>query len=173
MTKHERAKLLSAMRGLITSMLASGERVTTSDIYSRAVIEMPEQIEDAKERLFRQSMTNIARGILKEAMKDKEDGSEMMQVSLFGNIDRGLQVPRCIALPSPDGGREMIWTRTLDATVSELNLHIDYLRNSAAADVAKAKKLSSFLTQVTNLVGADDLDTPISILMQGLSEKTA
>lgn len=154
MTRSERAKLRAALSRLVARLITSGERTTTGEIYERAKIEMADLIEDAREKMMREYVQNMARAVMKETVKRRAS-----EVGLFTDEMQRIQVPRCIALPGPE--REMVWASTFDATLNELDRHIQFLRAGAAADMARAKRLRTFHDYVVRVSPDDDPDVPI------------
>lgn len=144
-----------------THLVAARPANTTSrsTIFDAAVREMPELIEETKEKLIRGAVQSMARGLMKGAMRENDISDK--QINLFTGEMRRIQVPRCIALPTLGPEREMLWAPTFDASLHELEQHIRYLRSSAAADVARAKRLQAFYDHIVSIAGDDDPDVPI------------
>ena len=170
MTKKERLKLRAAMSGIIAEHVLTGERLTTGQVFEMTVVRFPDLIDEAKERLLRKSLVDMARSLLKEAGKQDQ---EEMQVNLFGNSLPELKIPKCIALPPEPGSREMIWTSIMKATLAEIEQYTKFLSDGAHADLAKARKLEAFHTYVMSVSPSDDVDTPIEELLQGLKGREA
>lgn len=170
MTRSERAKLRHELSRLIARRLASGDRVTTSEIYQAARIELPSLLDEAQERMMREYVQNMARSVMKDAMRGKTANP---QASLFTDEMKRIQVPRCIALPAPGPGREMMWTSTFDASLNELSQHIRFLKVGAAADMARAQRLQAFHDYVLRVASGDDPDRPIKELLAELQSGAA
>lgn len=164
MTSRERAKLRAHMSRHVAEKLANGERLTTAQIRDDMFNLHPGEVDEAGRQLASAALQSMARELLKKASKREEAN---MQVSLFGNSAVNVQVPRCIAVPSEDDAREMVWTSIADATLSEVRAYIKYLRKGAAADYKKAAVLDAFFSKVVDLAGEDDLDVPIRDLLKG------
>lgn len=171
MTKQERAKLQAEVSRLIAGYLTAGDRVTTPQLRDEVFEMFPELIDQEAKRLASQSVSNMIRKILKTASRQE---SNDLQVSLFGNSEIAVEVPKCIAVPSGDGAREMTWTSIADASLTEIDAYVQFLRKGAKADFHKAKLLDVFRDKVVDLAGDDDLDAPIRDLLQGFrAEKQA
>lgn len=168
MTKRERARLRGEMSKIIAANVAEGNRLTTSQVCEMMIESFPHLVDDAAERLIRQSLQNMARELFKEA--GRSDGEDI-QVSLFGNEVQDLRIQKCIAIPAKDGSKEMVWVSTLKATRAEIKAYVRYLRGSAEADMEKAKKLAHFEDMIGQIAISDDLDTPIEELLQGLQAR--
>lgn len=164
MTRHERAKLRAHMSRFIASHLSSGERLTTGQVRDHMFQSFPEAVDEAGRQLISASLSNMARDLMKKASKREEAD---LQVSLFGNSGVIIEVPKCIAVPSPDDAREMVWTSIADASLAEVDAYVQYLRKGAKADYQKAKMLDTFRTKVVDLAGDDNMDVPIKELLQG------
>lgn len=169
MTKLERAKLRSALKGLLNEMLQAGGRTTTTAVYEEAVERFPDLIHLEAERLARSAIITVVRGLLKETMK-QEDQPEI-RVGLFSDLQDNLTVPKCVAMPSPDGSREMVWVPTLKATLAELKAYVAYLKAGAAADMEKADRVVEFKDFVEDMIHDADPDVPIEDLLRQAQAK--
>lgn len=166
----QRVKLRSVLSAMVAREFVSGKRVTTNELWDIAQEEYPDLIEAESQRLIKDATIRLLRQIMKEAMRaDKSD----IRPNMFANEERPVRVPRCIAVPSGGGGREMLWLPTFSASIDEVRAHIAYLLKCVQADQAKANKLGRFVELVVDLVGDDDTSTPISELLQGLEGRAA
>lgn len=163
MTRSEQAKLSYHLRRMIKGMADNGMRFTTAEIYEATKEQLPDLIEEAKERLIREAVISMARQIMKEAQREDEAirQNSLLAVDDMQNVD----IPRCIAIPNVSDRREMLWVPTMQASPNELMTHIKYLRKSAKADFEKAKRLQTFHDYLMRTVNPDDMDVPIGILL--------
>lgn len=171
MTRQEQAKLATVVRDAINRSYDLHEgRSTTSHIVEMLLMEHPVLIGEYAESLAKAGLTAMVNGQIKTANKSE---SEQMQANLFGNREPGLLIPKSIAVPSPDGSREVVWVQTTKATLGEIDQYIKHLNASIRADQAKRSQLEVFRDRVAELTGGDDLDTPISELLSGIRAHSA
>jgi len=163
MTRSERAKIRTEIKRVIAAMEMSGERATSQDVCQKVLIESPEVLdEDTMRKLALREMQNIARSLMKSAVKD---GSKTGLVfDLFGGEHGTIEMPKCIAIPVP-GEREKVWGSTFKATLAELNDYVHSLYSGAKADIAKAKRVEAALSAFVEASDADEMDTTIEEIL--------
>lgn len=171
MTKQERAKLRTVVAATVRNMQQEGNgRAVTSAIVAELWHIHADTIEAYRDRLISAALAAEVNSCLKRGNKAE---NEEIQFNLFGNSAPGLTVPKSIAVPSPDGTRELVWVQIQRSTLSEIDSYIDMLAQGISADQSRLKKITVFREQVAELTGGDDMDTPISELLEGLRAKTA
>lgn len=170
MTKHERAKLATIVSRIVAHQLMSGQRVTTSQIVAEVRNIAPDLVDEVKDRLIDAALSSMANQQLKRASKNER---EEMEVTLFGNREPGLSIPKSIALPSPEGAREMIWVATTNATVAELDQYLGFLSKGIKADQRKYQQVRTFRDRVMEVADTDDPDVPIREMLEGLRARQA
>lgn len=168
MTKQERAKLSYIVSQVIAEHLIRGERITTAQIVAEVRFRAPHLVEEVMDQLINAALAGMANQHLKRASKEERQD---MQVNLFANQALGLSIPKSIALPSPDGAREMIWVSTTNATIAELDQYLDFLANGIKADQRKYQQVRTFRDHVMEVADTDDQDTPIRDMLVGLRAK--
>ena len=170
MTKQERAKLATIVNQIIADLLHRGHRITTSQIVSEVHRVAPDLVEHVADQLINAALSSMANQQLKRASRNERDE---MHISLFGNREPGLTIPKSIALPSPKGAREMVWVATTSATISELDQYLDFLAKGIKADQRKYQQVRTFRDNVVEMADTDDPDTPIRDMLEGLRASRA
>lgn len=171
MTKRERAKLRAAVLAMIRQVYDENEgRAYPTQVVDRMYQDHGDLIAQSADRLIRAQMLSMINAAFKQG--DKAERAEM-QVDLFGNREPSLTIPKSIALPSPDGGREMLWVATTKATVAEIDQYIAFLAYGIEADQKKREQLLVFRDRVMELADTDDMDTPIRDMLEGLRARQA
>lgn len=130
MTKRDRMELADGMRLCVAALQERG-RFTAREAVDMVMARYASQVQEASERLIRESLSALARRVMKETETLTETGQ--MALDYLPEEMKTMRVPGSICVPPrrrKDGSadeKDFIWTRIVNATDEEVERYLEML----------------------------------------------